>query len=178
MSKNVDLIPNIKFPLGKSSRMLDVIHTWARVFTAAPFSKPKGGNHHSGYSLPADKWTNRCGPTTSWDVILPQGRERHSHRLQCGRALETRDQRAQATGRVEAVRAGGRWPLRAHGSFWGRGRGAVWDQMTVVGAQHHAESRCVTHSEAVNCVSSKCNLNQDWREQFSEALSQKAHKEL
>lgn len=106
MSKSVALIPNIKFPLGKSSRMLDAKDTWARMFTAAPFSKPKGGNHRSGYSLPADKWTNRCGPSTSWDVILPQGRERRSHRLQCGRALETRDQRAQAKGRVEAVRAG------------------------------------------------------------------------
>lgn len=102
MSKNVDLIPNIKFPLGKSSRMLDVKHTRARVFTAAPFSKPKGGNHHSAYFLPADKWTNKCGPSTLWDVILPQEEARRWHRLPCGRALETRDRRPGAEGRVAA----------------------------------------------------------------------------
>ena len=118
MSKNVDLIPNIKFPLGKSSRMLDVKHTRARVFTAAPFSKPKGGNHHSAYFLPADKWTNKCGPSTLWDVILPQEEARRWHRLPCGRALETRDRRPGAEGRVAAwgwPGAGGR--LRHTGLF-------------------------------------------------------------
>lgn len=122
MSKNVDLIPNIKFPLGKSSRMLDGKHTRARVFSAAPFSKPKGGNHHSGYFLPADKWTDKRGPSTLWDVILPQEGARRWHRLQCGRALETRDRRPR--GRRQGGGLGlarGRWPLQAHSSLGGRG---------------------------------------------------------
>ena len=45
---------------------------------------------------------------------------------------------------------------------WGA-RGLFGDQTTVVAARHHerAESHCLTHSEAVNCESSKCNCDQE-----------------
>lgn len=116
--KNVALIPNIKFPLGKSSRMLDVKDTWTRMFYLGLILKPQR-NWKPPFRLfsAADKWTNRCGPSTSSDVILPQGREgAHTGCTACGPGPWNTRPRAQAKGRVEAVRAGwgGRWPASEH----------------------------------------------------------------
>lgn len=73
------------------------------------------------------------------------------------------------------------WRLGAgRGQVAASGTRAVWGPDDGVAARHQerAESHCLTHSAAVNCASSKGNLNQEWRENLSEALSRKAHQEL
>lgn len=105
MSKSVALIPNIKFPLGKSSKNVECQRYMSKHVHSRRHSQSQSGNH-----VQVILYQLTSGQPNRWPVIvgcdsLPQGREGAHTGCSVGGPWK-HETKGPGQGRVEAVRAG------------------------------------------------------------------------